>query len=207
MVSRTELRSPDVVLEALALAHVDVLLAAASEDRATYDFTWVPHDAASTLEYVETALADERAGEALPYAVRLPEGGRVVGSTRFLDLEYWDDAEIPNAVEIGSTWLAASVQGTRVNPAMKLLMLAHAFDTWNVERVTFKTDARNEQSRRAISNLGAQFEGIRRAHKYASDGTVRDSAYFSIIRAEWPEVRERLTTRLTRPAVTVADRP
>jgi RimJ/RimL family protein N-acetyltransferase len=89
---------------------------------------------------------------------------------------------------------------------MKLLMLAHAFDTWNVERVTFKTDARNQQSRHAIDKLGARFEGVRRAHKLASDGSVRDSAYFSIIRAEWPEVREQLTTRLERPAVTVADR-
>jgi RimJ/RimL family protein N-acetyltransferase len=205
MAPRIELRSPDVLLEPLTLAHVDALLAAASEDRSTYDFTWVPRDAASTREYVETALAEERAGEALPFAVLLPADRRVVGSTRFLDLDYWDATEIPNAVEIGSTWLAASVQGTRVNPAMKLLMLAHAFDTWNVERVTFKTDVRNEQSRRAISKLGAQFDGVLRAHKYASDGSVRDSAYFSIIRAEWPEVRDRLTARLARPSVTVAD--
>jgi RimJ/RimL family protein N-acetyltransferase len=200
MVPRTELLSRDVVLEPLALDHVDALLAAASEDRATYAFTWVPDDRASTLDYVETALADERGGDALPFAVRLPADGRVVGSTRFLDIEDWDGSGVPNAVEIGSTWLAASAQGTRVNPAMKLLMLAHAFDTWNVERVTFKTDARNERSRRAIAKLGAQFEGVRRAHKIASDGTVRDSAYFSVIRTEWPPVRTRLTERLERPA-------
>jgi RimJ/RimL family protein N-acetyltransferase len=199
MVPRIELRSPDVVLEPLALAHVDDLLAAASEDRTTYAFTWVPHDAASALDYVQTALADEHAGEALPFAVRLPEDGRVgrvVGSTRFLDVDDWDGDGLPNGVEIGATWLAASVQGTRVNPAMKLLMLSHAFDTWNVERVTFKTDARNAQSRHAIARLGARFEGVRRAHKIASDGTLRDSAYFSIIRSEWPEVRERLAARL-----------
>jgi RimJ/RimL family protein N-acetyltransferase len=205
MVPRTELRSRDVVLDPLALTHVDALLAAASEERATYGFTWVPHDHASTLDYVETALADERAGEALPFAVRLPTDtdGRVVGSTRFLDIEDWNGSGVPNAVEIGSTWLAASVQGTRVNPAMKLLMLAHAFDTWSVERVTFKTDARNERSRRAIAKLGAQFEGVRRAHKLASDGTVRDSAYFSIIRGEWPSVRARLEERLDQPAASV----
>jgi RimJ/RimL family protein N-acetyltransferase len=204
MVARTELRSRDVVLEPLALSHVDALLAAASEERATYAFTLVPHDRASTLDYVEAALTDARAGDALPFAVRLPADGRVVGSTRFLDIEDWDGTGVPNAVEIGSTWLAASTQGTRVNPAMKLLMLAHAFDTWNVERVTFKTDARNERSRRAIAKLGAQFEGIRRAHKIASDGTVRDSAYFSIIRAEWPSVRARLAERLERPAASVS---
>jgi RimJ/RimL family protein N-acetyltransferase len=206
MVPRAELRSRDVVLEPLTLAHVDALVAAACEDRATYGFTWVPHDAASGLDYVETALAEERAGDALSYAVRLVGGDRVVGSTRFLDLAYWDDTGVPNAVEIGHTWLAASAQGTLVNPATKLLMLAHAFDTWNVERVTFKTDARNQRSRRAIGKLGATFEGIRRAHKLASDGSVRDSAYFSIIRAEWPDVRERLTTRLEHPEVTIADR-
>jgi RimJ/RimL family protein N-acetyltransferase len=204
MVPRLELHSPDVVLEPLALAHVDGLVAAASENRTTYAFTWVPDDDASALDYVETALADERAGEALPFAVRLPDRGRVVGSTRFLDVDDWDGNGVPNSVEIGATWLARSVQGTRVNPAMKLLMLAHAFDTWNVERVTFKTDARNAQSRHAIAKLGAQFEGVRRAHKIASDGTVRDSAYFSIIRAEWPEVRERLTERLARPEPSAA---
>ena len=75
-------------------------------------------------------------------------------------------------------------------------MLGHAFDTWNVERVTFKTDARNEQSRRAIARLGATFEGVLRAHKLASDGTIRDSAYFSILRDEWPAVKENLVERV-----------
>jgi len=104
---------------------------------------------------------------------------------------------VPSVVEIGSTWLAASVQGTSVNPETKLLMLSHAFDTWRVHRVTFKTDARNEQSRRAIARLGAQFEGIRRAHRIGSDGAIRDSAYFSIVRAEWPAVRDGLLARLS----------
>ena len=122
----------------------------------------------------------------------------MVGTTRFLDLDYWTDSPIPNTVEIGSTWLAASVQGTHVNPEIKLLMLGYAFETWDVYRVTFKTDARNEQSRRAIARLGATFEGVRRAHKLASDGTVRDSAYFSIVRDEWPGVRQALVERLAR---------
>ncbi len=104
-------------------------------------------------------------------------------------------------MEIGSTWLAASAQGSYVNPEIKLLMLRHAFDTWRVRRVTFKTDARNEQSRRAIARLGATFEGVLRAHKFASDGTVRDTACFSILRDEWPAVQQELVQRVTRSQV------
>jgi N-acetyltransferase len=196
MVDRIELRGAGVVLEPLELAHVDGLLAAATEDRSTYAFTWVPHDGATMTSYVETALADEQVGWALPLAIRLRASERVVGTSRFLDLAYWTESPLPDVVEIDSTWLAASVQRTHVNPEVKLLMLGHAFDTWNVERVTFKTDARNEQSRRAIARLGATFEGVLRAHKLASDGTVRDSAYFSILHDEWPAVQEKLVERV-----------
>ena len=196
MVDRIELQSAGVVLEPLELAHVDGLVAAASEDRSTYAFTWVPHDVATMTSYVETALADERDGWSLPFAIRLRASERIVGTSRFLDIDYWTESPLPDVVEIGSTWLAASVQGTYVNPEIKLLMLGHAFDTCNVERVTFKTDARNEQSRRAIARLGATFEGVLRAHKLASDGTIRDSAYFSVVRDEWPAVKEKLVERV-----------
>jgi RimJ/RimL family protein N-acetyltransferase len=189
-----------VTLEPLTLGHVDALAAAASEDRSSYRFTWVPDGRDATRVYVDGVLADQAAMQALPFAVRVLDDDRVVGCTRYLDLDYWDGpptpSTVPNAVEIGATWLAASVQGRAVNPAMKLLMLVHAFDTWEVQRVTFKTDARNEQSRRAIAKLGAQFEGVRRAHRLASDGAFRDSAYFSIVREEWPAVRAGLEGRL-----------
>jgi N-acetyltransferase len=200
MVDRAELRGEHVVLTPMERADGAELLAAASEDRRTYAFTWVPHDDASMREYVDDALAEERANDGLPYTIRLRENGRAVGTSRYLDLDFWDDdgdPNVPSVVEIGSTWLAASVQGTSVNPETKLLMLSHAFDTWRVHRVTFKTDARNEQSRRAIARLGAQFEGIRRAHRIGSDGAIRDSAYFSIVRAEWPAVRDGLLARLS----------
>ncbi len=98
----------------------------------------------------------------------------------------------PDAVEIGSTWLAASAQRTRCNTECKYLLLAHAFDTWAVHRVFLKTDERNERSRRAIERLGAIFEGIRRSDMPAQDGTVRNSACYSIVRAEWPGVKSRL---------------
>jgi N-acetyltransferase len=196
MVDRIELCSAGVVLEPLQLAHVDELVAAATEDRARYAFTWVPHDASTMHSYVETALADERRGWTLPFAIRLRASDRVVGTSRFPDIDSWSESPIPDAVEIGSTWLAASAQGTHVNPEIKLLMLGHAFDTWRVHRVTFKTDARNEQSRRAIARLGATFEGVLRAHKLASDGTIRDTACFSIVRDEWPAVKQQLVQRV-----------
>jgi len=100
-------------------------------------------------------------------------------------------------VEIGATWLAASAQRTRCNTEAKILMLAQAFDVWQVHRVSLKTDARNAKSRRAIERLGALFEGVRRADMPGSDGSVRDSAYYSIVRAEWPDVRKRLDATLT----------
>jgi hypothetical protein len=107
--------------------------------------------------------------------------------------------ELPSVAEIGWTWLAASAQRTAVNTEAKLLLLGHAFDAWAALRVCLKTDARNARSRTAIERLGARFEGIRRAHVLASDGTARDSAYYSIVRAEWPVVRATLIARLTRP--------
>jgi RimJ/RimL family protein N-acetyltransferase len=210
VVNRVELAGRHVVLEPMQRAHVDGLLAAASEDRATYAFTLVPHDDASMREYVADALADEAAGTALPFTIRLRDDGRIVGTSRFLDLDFWPgdgDPDTPSTAEIGSTWLARSVQATHVNPEAKLLMLTHAFDVWGVHRITFKTDARNERSRGAIARLGAQFEGIRRAHRLAYDGTVRDSAYFSIVRAEWPEVRAGLESRLSAPVTRPAPQP
>jgi RimJ/RimL family protein N-acetyltransferase len=159
--------------------------------------------------YVATALDDEQSGWALPFVIRERGADRVVGTSRFLDLDYWTSPPAwppgrpspvrdgaPNAVEIGSTWLAASVQRTAVNTEAKLLMLTHAFETWDVTRVTFKTDARNQRSRDAIARIGARFEGIRRAHSVASDGTIRDSAYFSIVASEWPAVKDALVKKV-----------
>ena len=102
------------------------------------------------------------------------------------------DERPPSVCEIGGTWYAASVQRTIVNTEAKLLLLTHAFENWRVLRVTLKTDSRNERSRVAILRIGATFEGIRRVHAPAVDGGVRDTAYYSIVSSEWPEVRTRL---------------
>jgi RimJ/RimL family protein N-acetyltransferase len=187
-----------VTLRPLTLDDVDALVAAATDDRTTYGFTTVPDGVDAMRDYVEGVLEDQRVGVAFPFVTTLTETGRVVGSTRFLDLDDWGEGGPPKTAEIGATWLTASVQRTAVNTEAKLLMLRHAFDTWLVERVTFKTDARNARSRAAIARLGARFEGIRRAHTRASDGGVRDSAYYSIVREEWPDVRARLEARLAR---------
>ena len=121
--------------------------------------------------------------------------GRVVGSTRFMDVT-------PEArgVEIGWTWYAPDVWGTQVNPEAKLLLMGHAFERWGAIRVYFKTDARNARSRAAILKLGAQFEGILRNHRIRPDGSYRDSAVYSVIDREWPDVRATLLARLKGPA-------
>jgi RimJ/RimL family protein N-acetyltransferase len=199
-----------VRLVPLSHVHAIDLLSAATENRTSYGFTAVPTDEPSVARYIDVALADQRSGWALPFAVVSVATNRAIGSTRFLDLDDWSSSpgasngasskggsSLPRAVEIGSTWYAASAQRTIVNTESKLLLLSHAFEVWRTERVSFKTDARNERSRRAIERLGAQFEGVRRAHVLASDGTVRNSAYYSILSEEWPGLRDQLRDRLT----------
>jgi RimJ/RimL family protein N-acetyltransferase len=207
MLSPFVLQGRHARLEPLTAEHVPGLAAAAAEDRASYAFTWVPDGTAEAAEYVRAALAEHAQGRALPWAVRRLADDRVVGSTRYLDLEVFGapagapaqppaDDRPPSVLEIGNTWYAASAQRTAVNTDVKLQLLGHAFDVWAVLRVTLKTDARNTASRTAIERLGARFEGVRRVHMPATDGTLRDSAYYSIIREEWPEVRARLRRRL-----------
>jgi len=194
-----------VRLEPLALHHVRALSVAASGPRATYALTTVPGDEPSALDYIELALRDQEAGRSLPFATIAKATGRVVGSTRFLNIEFWawppgnanqrgEDA--PDVAEIGATWLAADAQRTLINTEAKCLMLTHAFEEWRVHRVSLMTDARNERSRRAILRIGAQFDGVIRATRPASDGLIRDTAAFSILESEWPTVKRQLQSRL-----------
>lgn len=190
-----------VRLEPLSLDHVDALAAAASGPRETYAFTFVPEGAADTRRYVEEALAAQACGAALPFATVDAATGRVVGSTRFYAIEHWpwpgprpaDAPEgAPDVAEVGYTWLAPDAQRSAINTEQKLLMLGYAFETWRVRRISFITDARNARSRAALDRLGAHFEGLRRAHFPAADNTVRDSACYSILLAEWPGTKARL---------------
>ena len=194
-----------VRLEPLELGHAGALLAVAGGPRETYGFTTVPADEPAMLRYIETALRDQEAGRTLPFATAARATGRVVGSTRFGNIEFWPwppgnpnqrGEDRPDAVEIGWTWLGAAAQRTAVNTEAKLLMLTHAFEEWRVHRVSLMTDSRNERSRNAILRLGARFDGILRAQRPASDGGIRDTAAFSILESEWPMIRRQLQSRL-----------
>jgi RimJ/RimL family protein N-acetyltransferase len=198
------LRGQTVTLRPLATADAVALAAAASESREEFAYTRVPDGVEQAQHYIEAALADREAGRRVPFAIVWHD--RVVGSTSYLDLQRWrwpagsplQRTDQPDAVEIGSTWLAASAQRTRCNTEAKHLLLSHAFDVWRVHRVSLKTDERNAKSRRAIERLGAVFEGVRRADMPGQDGSVRNSAYYSILRAEWPDVRRKLDEALAR---------
>jgi RimJ/RimL family protein N-acetyltransferase len=144
-------------------------------------------------ELFGAAEAAFAAGVELAFATVDAETGRIAGSTRFMAIELGH-----RRVEIGSTFLAASYQRTHVNSEAKLLMLEHAFDAWDVNRVKLLTDKLNERSRAAIVRIGGQPEGILRAHKVMPDGRIRDSAIYSITRPEWPGVQAALTDRLRR---------
>ena len=193
-------------LEPLLRAHVPALAAAAaSGPRDSYAFTWVPASDAEAVTYIEEALKLHAAGKALPFATIDAATGRVVGSTRYLNVEFWAwpagnplqrGEELPDVVEIGATWLASAAQRTPINTEAKLLMLTHAFEVWRVHRVSLMTDARNVRSRNAILRLGAKFDGILRASRVAVDGVIRDTAAFSIVEAEWPEVKAGLQAKL-----------
>ena len=196
-----------VRLEPLSQAHVPDLTAAVEEDRIAYGYTWVPR-AAQVGDYVSVQLG--RSG-LTPFAqVRLSDR-KAVGCTAYWDLRTWPDRDSLRAVEIGFTWLAASAQGTGINAEAKLLLLTYAFETLGVARVDLKTDARNERSRRAISALGAHFEGVLRNWSASwapgEEGRLRDSAMFSVVADEWPTIKSALAARVARPRTRIEAGP
>jgi RimJ/RimL family protein N-acetyltransferase len=198
------LRGRQVRLEALDHSHVDGLAAAAAVDRSLYQWSPIPQGKSEAASYVDTALTWLNAGTALPFATVRVEDGVVIGSTRFFNLERWawppgharHGRQDPDACEIGYTWLTRPAIRTGANTESKLLMLTHAFETWQVLRVCLHTDVRNQRSRAAIERIGGKFEGILRSHRMAADFIARDSARFSIVAAEWPEVKHRLSQLL-----------
>src|SRR4029077_7549996 len=192
-------------LEPLSETHLEGLVAAASVSRETYGLTFVPDSADAMLAFIRRPRSDEAAASVIAFATIHAPSGRVVGSTSFLNIERWRwpagsafqrPPEMPDAVEVGATWLAHDVQKTAINTEAKLLMLSYAFERWNVHRVSLKTDVRNARSRAAIERLGAKLDGILRAHQPSSTETVRDTAYYTIVRAEWPAVKQGLEARL-----------
>ena len=194
------LEGAEVRLEPISLEHVPALLRASNEAPSLYAWNLVPQTEAAMDAYVRTALAGVDQGHSMPFAIIRRRDGVVVGTTRFLSIERWawppahphHGRSTPDVCEIGATWLAKSAMRTPVNTQAKRLLLTHAFDTWRAHRVTLRTDVRNARSRAAIERIGGKLDGIVRAERPGTDGTVRDSAMYSIVAAEWAAVRERL---------------
>ena len=180
-------------LEPLAHEHHDGLAAAAADGRLwELWFTPVP-EPGETRAYIANALAGHQDGHMLPWAVRELASGTIIGSTRYHDIVAAIDR-----VEIGSTWYAGRWQRSHVNTGCKLLLLGHAFDTLGCRVVGLRTDNFNLASQRAIEALGAKKDGVIRHHWARRDGTVRDTVMYSILAAEWPDVKRHLELRLAR---------
>lgn len=198
-----------VALEPLSFDHVDELVRAASENRQSYLYTHVPDGTEEMTRYVGMLLGLRDDELAKPYAQReiAVDGspGRLVGSTRFMELRYsfgrgFPGDPYPDEVEIGGTWLAHSAQRTAINTEAKLLMMTQAFEVWGVGRVAVCTDVRNRNSRRAIERIGAIHEGILRSHRPShvrgEGGRLRDTAVYSVVAGQWPTVRQNLANLL-----------
>ena len=194
-VSPVTLEGHGVRLEPLAPAH-EAGLAAAVADGRLWElwYTAVP-EPDRVANYIADALAGQAAGHMLPWAVRELATGEVVGSTRYHDVVAPIDR-----VEIGYTWYARRWQRSHVNTASKLLLLIHAFETVGCRVVGLRTDNFNFRSQRAIEALGARRDGVLRHHQARRDGTSRDSVMYSILSAEWPDVKRNLASRLLRGA-------
>lgn len=193
-----------VRLEPLGHCHLDGLIAAAAADPSLYTWTSVPQGTLEATRYIDTAIEWYAAGTAVSFAIIRNGDNSVLGSTRFFNLERWawpagharHARPHPDACEIGHTWLTRSAIRTGANTEAKLLLLGHAFETWQVLRVCLHTDVRNVRSRAAVERIGGKFEGILRAHRMAADFIARDSARYSILAGEWPEVKLRLIEKL-----------
>ncbi len=195
---RIRLDAKDVSLRPLCESDAPGLAAAAAGLKDRHPFSFVPLGIEAARTYVETALNERSRGERYPFSIWFCS--ELVGTTSYMDFAWWERVDAPTtfpaALEIGATWLASRAQRTRCNTQAKYLLLTHAFDHWKVERVSFRTDERNAVSRAAIERLGARFEGIRRVERLGADGALRNSAFYSIIKCEWPLIRRRLENRL-----------
>jgi N-acetyltransferase len=189
-----------VTLTPLSLDDVPGLVRSASGDRTTFGWSIVPDTTDEMATVVRRLLAEREQRNGVPFATRRSDTSEIIGMTRFLTLRWYFEREYPDAAEIGGTFLTASTQRTAANTEAKLLMLTHAFDVWQVRRVDLKTDERNVRSRRAIERIGGHFEGVLRnwqaAQVEGEEGLTRNSALYSILPSEWPEVRSQLEGRL-----------
>ena len=192
-ISPFSLEGRHVRLEPLRPEHTSVLWEIAKDHLADL-FQWIPYRLQSVedFEKFNRQVLDEQArGLTVPFATVERASNAVVGTTRFMNMDF------PNRkVEIGSTWIAPRWQRTVVNTEAKYLMLCHAFEVWKCLRVELKTDALNQRSRQAILRLGAKEEGTLRKHMLTYNGRQRDSVYFSILDTEWPQAKTGLESKL-----------
>jgi RimJ/RimL family protein N-acetyltransferase len=183
-----------VRLEPLSETHLDDLEEAAFRLPGTFRWYNDPVETRDDVRaWIALALDEQARGVSLPFATVARASGRAVGSTRYMNID-----RVHHRLEIGSTWLDASVRGAGHNTEAKLLQLRHAFETLGAIRVEFKTDSLNERSRAALLAIGATFEGIFRDHMIVADGRHRHSAWYSVVEGEWPTVRAHLEQRLRR---------
>lgn len=187
------LRGTVATVEPLSVEHAEELAAAINEDELySLWYARLPHPDAMA-EDIADRLRAHAAGTVVPWAVRRHSDQRLVGVTTFLNIHAEN-----RRLEIGSTWIASSAQGSGVNADIKLLQLTHAFETLGCVAVELRTHWHNQRSRRAIAGLGAKQDGVLRNHDVWRDGTLRDVVVFSIIENEWPAVRLGLNERLRR---------
>ena len=191
VVSPIFLEGAHVRLEPLAKTHLAGLVEVGLDEEL---WRWIPTPVRTQEEmaaYIETALNEQKRGEALPFAIVEKSTSRAIGSTRYGNID-----RAHHRVEIGWTWVARDWQRTAMNTEAKYLLLRHAFETLGCMRVELKTDSLNERSRAAILRLGAREEGIFRNHMITASGRIRHTVYFSIIDSEWPAVKARLEAKL-----------
>jgi RimJ/RimL family protein N-acetyltransferase len=158
-------------------------------------FRWIPYSMRTSQEFeqwADKALAEQSRGESLVFTTVERASNKIVGSTRFMNID-----RANRRVEIGSTWIAPAWQRTAINTEAKYLMLRHAFETWQCVRVELKTDGLNHKSRNAILRIGGKEEGTLRKHLLTWTGRYRDTVYFSILDNEWPEAKAKLKLKLS----------
>jgi RimJ/RimL family protein N-acetyltransferase len=186
------LQGNSVRLEPLTRDHHEALCAIGLEEEI---WRWMPlqvHSSSDMLEYIEAALQTQEKALEAPFATVDATSGKVVGSTRFMNIE-----SKHRRLEIGSTWIAPAWQRTAINTEAKYLMLQHAFGPLQCQRVEFKTDFLNQKSRNALLRIGAKAEGVFRKHIVTASGRIRDTIWFSIIDSEWPQVKSDLERKLS----------
>jgi len=187
------LEGSGVRLEPLRPEHADLFWQIA-KDNLEDIFRWIPYSMQTIEDFhrlVHKAMAEQERGESVVFATVERSSERVIGSTRFMNID-----RMNRRAEIGSTWIAPAWQRTSVNTEAKFLMLRHAFEVWQCIRVELKTDALNQRSRNAILRIGAREEGTLRKHLVTWNGRVRDTVYFSILANEWEEVKSQLEGRI-----------